>query len=511
MFTGILSSRAALMGAVAFGGLVGIPDALAAPTQPEDGGVGVSRPVARGAVAATRSGVRRRQAGQPGRSLREINPRVAPAVIAPLPRPVPVGPLAPIGTALEANGVNLHLLLIDAYFNNFDMGVTKGVSSNTNLVIMGADFDLAKIAGIEGGSVHFLEALLTLRRSINNTASSYADVTAGWEPIFPYSTNQLSVLTYEQTLMDGALTVEFGRSNPNRAFNLPVQGNLTSNWNNVWYQSAGARVPLQGTWMARAAYKLSPQWYVGAGAYEDNPRAAIQNGTVWDASTSTGALALAQIGYKTDYATAALPERYELLGFYNSSDRTNPSVSALGRSLVFNAGDPTITRSGSAGFILNAQKALWRADGGADLKNLTPTALVGFASVSAAPYGIVPVTADVSGGLILQAPDQSRPYDSYGFKFHWTQLSQSYQNFLIDANLISGGTGYFKSRNSFVYELNSHWQLTPEISIDPTIQYFQNANNYYNPFTPKVSQDGFYFGATLVVGLGKILGLSSGF
>jgi len=499
--------RTTLFGAMIIGALLGCGGSQAFAQEP------TGAAAAQAAAPHTyRSGIRRRRtSGPPGRSLREINPQVEPAVTAPPPRPVPVGPLAPIGAALEASGITPHLLLIDAYFNNFDMGVIKGVSSNTNLVIMGADFDMAKLAGIQGGSIHFLEALLTLRQSINNAYVAYADVTAGWEPIFPYSTNQLSVLTYEQSLLDGDLTVEFGRSNPNRAFNLPVQGNLTSNWNNVWYQSAGARVPVQGTWMARAAYRLSPQWYVGAGAYEDNPKAALQNGTVFDTSTSTGALALAQLGYKTDFATTAFPERYELLGFYNSSDRSNPAVSALGRSLVFNRTDPTITRSGSAGFILNGQKVLWRADSGADRSNLTPTALVGFGTVSAAPYGIVPVTADLSGGLILQAPDQSRPYDSYGIKIHWTQLSQNYQTFLRDANIISGGTGYFKSRNSIAYEVNSHWQLTPEISIEPTIQYFQNANNYYNPYSPKVAQDGWYFGATLVVGLGKIIGLSSGF
>lgn len=165
----------------------------------------------------------RRPKGPPGRIIRNINPQVQPAVTQPGPvRPVPVGPLAPIGAAAEAAGINLHLLFIDAYYNNFDMGVIKGISANTGLVITGADFDMGRIAGITGGTFHVLETIQTLRTHVNNFAPAYGDLTAGFEPVFPATASQLSVLSYEQKLLDGAMTVEVGRSNPNRAFNLPV-------------------------------------------------------------------------------------------------------------------------------------------------------------------------------------------------------------------------------------------------------------------------------------------------
>lgn len=261
--------------------------------------------------------------------------------------------------------------------------------------------------------------------------------------------------------------------------------------------------------MARVSYNITPAWYVQAGAYEDNPRAVFQYGFDWDTRTSTGALALAEIGYKTDFTTTLYPSHFELLGFYNSSQRTDPAFSARGRSIVFNPTDPARTQDGSAGFIFNAQRVVWRADGGAEAGNLHPTSLVAFASVSAAPYGIVPVTAEAYGGFTLQSPLQSRPYDSIGVKFHWTQLSSSEQSFLQMSNLIAGGSGYFKSRNSFAYELNAHIQLAQYIAIEPTIQYFQNANNFYNPRSTRVARDGFFFGGTLQIALGQLLGLSS--
>ena len=48
------------------------------------------------------------------------------------------------------------------------------------------------------------------------------------------------------------------------------------------------------------------------------------------------------------------------------------------------------------------------------------------------------------------------------------------------------------------------------IFFEPVVQYLVNGSSYWNPYTANRSKDGFYVGATLIVPLGAIFGLSPG-
>ncbi len=434
--------------------------------------------------------------GNPGRIRRYVDPHVYPGLQKPAPPTAasPIGPLAPVGAALEAAGIKAHLIFLDVGFNNLNTGIQRGFTSNDGFLIAGLDFDMQRIAGLNGGTVHIEEDVIPYVTG-NAFATKTGDLTAGFIPFYNPTASKFAELTYEQKLLGDRLDLEFGRSNPSRFFINNICGNLSTCYNNVYIFDANGTVASNGLWSGRFAYNFSPSVYIQAGAYENNAQSVNQDGLVFDGSTDTGILTMAEIGYKTDFTTTRYPQRYEAIGFYTTSNRADP----------FGSSQP---EHGTGGFILQGQKVIWRADGGTQ-DNLHPTALAAYLDLAGSPNSFAPVTFEVYGGLTLQAPLQSRPFDSIGFKVHLTELSTSEQSYLQYANLAAGGSGYNKGRDSIGFELNAHVQLGPYVAVEPTISYYANANNYFAPSSTVVAHDGFFVGGILSAGLGQALGLSS--
>ena len=439
-------------------------------------------------------------------SSREVLPRGAPAPAA--PAAVPVGPLAPLGQRLEAAGIQVHLDQIDAYYGSLGVGVSR-VTENTGLFVAGVDFDLGRIANLQGSSIHFEEYIFYLqnRNHLNAGAGKFGDLDAAYQPIYNPTDNQLEILTFEQKSADGRLDVEVGRSNFYRAFATPVCADAPC-FNYVLQLDARLLPSTIAEWSGRALYHITPNLFVQAGLYEDDPQATQEHGFEFGAQRATGVIGVAEVGYKTTFKDEKYPQRYELIGYYNSSVVADPYRTVNGTSKVFNPGVASLTHTGNAGFTLTGSKTFYRFDGG-QTDNPTPTALVAVGSVAAPFTSGSLISFDGLVGVTLLSPLQSRPLDTIGFTAHLTQLSQLEQAFLMDSNIAAGGTGYYKNRNEVTFEINAHIQVDKYFSLDPKIEYFTNANNFFAPASTKVSSDGFYFGVGAVIPVGTLLGLTS--
>ena len=151
-----------------------------------------------------------------------------------------------------------------------------------------------------------------------------------------------------------------------------------------------------------------------------------------------------------------------------------------------------------------------RADGGADASNPHPTAISAYTGTGYAFDPTIPIRFNSFAGLLLQAPDQSRPNDTYGIKANWQRLNENYAAFLSDANFISGGTGEPYSRDKFVFEVNAHFDLGKGVILEPVVQYVVNPNSYWNPTPPAAPRMASTAASPSVVPLGTLLGLAPG-
>ena len=457
-------------------------------------------------------GAQAQQASPVGQFNDQTQPRTDPAIAAKPGDPVRVGPLAPWATDMAARGLTFDINIYDFYQANPTAGLRRGEQSNSAYFVLSMNADMQRLANIAGGTIKFTQTFFGLVRNLN-MAADIGDTTVGYQPPYTPNNNRLSLLTYEQKLLDDRLVVELGRTHPDRYYGLPPCNSINSCFQDLFYFNAGFTSPLFAVWGANVAYQMSPTSYIQAGAFTVNPNTNVLSGYDWGYERISGALVMTEIGTKTTYATHAYPGRVSLTGFVNTADHDDNFKTVFGTSKGLNPGDPVLQKSGTSGVVLTGTQTVWRADAGLITKgdvNLHPTAISLYTGTGYAFDPTIPIRFNSFFGVLLEAPDQSRPNDTYGLKVNWQRLNENYTQFLADANFISGGSGAPYSRDKLIFEANAHLDIGKGVILEPVVQYVVNPNSFWNPYTARRARDGFYGGFTLVVPLGTLLGLAPG-
>ncbi len=474
-------------------------------------GLGASAVLAAGLVLGG-TAAQAQQASPVGQFNDQTQPRTDPAIAAKPSDPVRVGPLAPWANDMAARGLTFDINIYDFYQANPSTGLRLGEQSNSAYFVLSMNADMQRLANISGGTIKFTQTFFGLVRNTNH-ASDIGDTTVGYQPPFTPNNNRLSLLTYEQKLLDDRLVVEFGRTHPDRYYGLPPCNSINTCFQDMFYFNAGFTSPLFGVWGANVAYQMSPTTYIQAGAFTVNPGTNVLSGYDWGYERIAGALVMTEIGFKTDYTMTAYPGRVSLTGFVNTADHEDNFKTVFGTSKGLNPGDPVLQKSGTSGIVLTGKQTVWRADGGLITKgdvNLHPTAISLYTGTGYAFDPTIPIRFNSFFGVLLESPDQTRPNDTYGLKINWQRLNENYTQFLSDANFISGGSGAPYSRDKLIFEANAHLDIGKGVILEPVVQYVVNPNSFWNPYTARRAKDGFYGGFTLVVPLGTLLGLAPG-
>jgi len=477
-------------------------------------------------LAAGTLSVQAQTATPQGRLNRQTQDRTTPAQATKPDNPVRTGPLAEWATEMAERGFTFDVNMLNFYQANPSAGLRPGNQSNSDYFVLSMTADMQKLAGISGGSINFTQTFFGLVRNLN-MAADIGDTTMGYQPPFTPNDNRLSLLTYQQKLLDDRLVVEVGRTHPNRYYALPPCNSINSCFQDMFYFNAGFTSPLFAVWGGNAAYKLSPNSYIQAGAFSVNPGTNALSGYDFGYERLTGALVMTEIGYAASYAETAYPGRASLTGFVNTADHDDNLRTVFGTSKGLNPGSPVVQRAGTSGIVLTAKQTVWRADDGAvpvlrpliskdearlsqPVPNLHPTAISLYTGTGYAFDSTIPIRFNSFAGVLLEAPDQSRPFDTYGLKFNYQRINDDFARFLADANFSAGGSGAAYSRDKFIFEANAHLDFGRGVALEPVVQYLVNGNSFFNPFTARRTRDGVYAGFTLVVPIGTLLGLAPG-
>jgi len=197
---------------------------------------------------------------------------------------------------LADRGITLSLSYTGEAAVNLDGGLRRD-AAYAGQVYVGADLDMAKIAGVDGATIH---AAVTNRHGENLAAIALGNNTSVQE-IYGTQNTHLAILTWEQKL--GPLTVEAGRSQANVHFlNSPLYCNFQSNSacgnpTFVFKNSNFTYFPAS-SWMAHAKLDLTPEVFAHAGVYEVNPDRKRPNDRGFNFSTrnATGVIVPWEIG-----------------------------------------------------------------------------------------------------------------------------------------------------------------------------------------------------------------------
>jgi porin len=405
------------------------------------------------------------------------------------------GPLAPLADRLAAEGLTFTAVSLDFFTANPSVGLVPGQTENSLYNILGADLDLSK-RGLSGSSLHYQTTIFALDTNYRFLAQT-GDSLVGYQGTYNKQP-VLSVATFEQKAFNDRLDFEIGRTHPNRYYAAPNCQSLDSCFQDILYYNAGFTSPVYSVWGANLTYHVTPSLYAEAGVFSTNNGARI--GYDLGREHNTGVLGIAEIGRKTGFESDVYPSTFSLTGFFNTASHSDLNAQSAVDGEAFQ-------HEGTSGVVVQAQKIVWRADGGLD-NDPAPTAIALYGSAGTGLDSTTPILADVYVGATLQSPFAGRPADRFGVKFNWERLNANYANYLGAANLVSGGSGAPYNVDHYVFEANAHIQLPEGFAFEPVVQYVIHPNSFYNPLTPARAKDGVFTIGTLVIPLGTLLGLT---
>lgn len=428
--------------------------------------------------------------------------KLVPAPISPPPR---AGLFTEAGKTLLDRGIDIHGTAFDHFLANPSAGVYTGRTSNLAALRPAIDLDLERLVGIPGGTVRLGLSFFGLRSNQPQIAGQAGGVLTGFQTTPTLQTNLVSLLTYEQRLLGGKLSIEAGRTNVYNYFFLPNSLDPFTHYSGTM-QVVGDFPPAPyPVWGARVTYKLTPAWYVQGGAFEDNYRRAVLYGDRLGTKLSTGAQLLGEVGYRTDFSTAAYPANLEAGFEWNTrTGRANlKGTSAPANALLQPANYP-----GGGVIFVQGQQTIWR---GAQSDVGPPANIAVYGSFNVSVSKPQPIDLDAMLGVNFTGFIPGRPSDALGLQAKYQRLSQVEVNAETRKQRIVAGPGIEQARDGLGFEVVANIQVAPAVALRPLVQYFVQPDNYYPPAAVKPGRpkDGFEAGLFAVVSLGRLLGTSA--
>ena len=421
----------------------------------------------------------------------------------PISPPPRMGLFPAFGTQLLDRGIDIHGVAFDHFLANPNTGVNPGQTNNLGVIAPAVDLDLNRLVGIPGATVRIQGTFFGLKSDIPKILSDTGGFLGGFQTTPAPLTTLLSVLTWEQKALDNRLSIEVGRTNVYRNFFLPNSLDTFTNFSSTVQIVGDFNSNPYPVWAGRARFNLTPAWYLQAGAFEDNYRRAVNNGNNFGATGASGATVIGELGYRTEFNTAAYPANLETGFLWNARTDDPTNLKGTGRNLV-----PGVTAtnyaSGGVAFVQGLQ-TVWR---GAAKADGPPTNIALYGSFNVAVGKPQPIDLDTIAGVNFTGFIPGRPFDALGLQVHYQRLSAIESNFETRVERRFAGPGIGQPRDGFNLEAVGNIQITPAIALRPFVEYLAGQDEYYNPLQKKRARDGFEAGAFLTVSLGRLLGTS---
>ncbi len=412
----------------------------------------------------------------------------------------PVG--ADFGRALADDGIYLIARDLSEELSNESGGLKQGASFE-GYTTLGFDLDMARIAGIQGGAVHFLLSDLQGEPFFGYSGSSYLNnrIFAGDGPAF-----RLNELSYQQSLFDKQVDLRLGR--------VPAYTQFDGSELYCTFITSLCRTPaaytfdrgyppyLAASWAAVAQIRIAGPFYTNLGIYENEPILSTTNhggfpGPDWGLNYADGATIPAQLGYRTTLKNDPYPRAFSVGGFYDTGRYADPLFNTSGRNRTLFGGTSKMDDDLSEVYV-QAQQMVTRPD-------KTDRGLTLFGGANWATGGEPNIQRFVFVGAYDKGLFASRPNDTTGFAVSLLGVNPRITE-RVDSTL-SRSSGGQASRTEISYQVNYGVALAPGLSIKPFAEFISHPDQA-NAVTPSSNDThALFVGALVELEVGSFLGL----
>lgn len=409
-------------------------------------------------------------------------------------------PVVRLGQKLLDSGILPRLRYVNSFAANPIGGLGQG-AEDSGAVIFGADFDMAKIAGIPGGLIHLSFADFYGHELAGAQIGTRTKVQSLY---YPNKQFELSEFTYEQSFWNDRLNLLAGRANATGEFARSTYGCRFENVADCPFELTQFIGGFPGfpyvNWGGRARVSFTPETYFKVGAYEINSLRNRTTGFDWSTDSSTGYVIPAEIGYETGFDTDRLPRHYKAGFWYNSAPYADPLLNTRGTSRAQFGGTALTHTGGRRGAYILGDQMLWRPD------NTSTRGIAAFGGMAAPADHDEAFSLQAIGGAVWTGPFAARPFDQIGLLGSYIQLSSKETSYL-NGLLKKARSNSFIARDGFVIELNYGIEIVPGINLQPTLQYLIHPDDISRPTAKMAPRDALVVGLKLSINGGSLLGL----
>jgi porin len=353
-------------------------------------------------------------------------------------------------------GVNFRGDYVSETFANLSGGLARG-STYAQQLRLGADLDMARLAGWSGTTLHFT---LNDRRGAG-LSSDYIGNRLPVQEVYGGPYTRLSEASVEQSLDDGRLNLRvgfFAMGNDLGGMAIGCQlvnaafcaHPLSLSGNSGWYNYPNAR------WGAAIRYQLRPELLLRTGVYQDNPRLGDkENAFKPFAAGTAGVLLPLELEYAPGSApqSTALPGHYKLGVFYDTARaKRQGEVGTMrgtvdGRYGIYLLADQMILRQGRSGRGLSI-----------------------FGQFTANPRESAQITRWYAAGLVKTGTFAGRDADTLALGVVHAEVNPRLRESDAEANPAVGGYASLPAGESVV-ELSYGWQALRWLGVRADLQY----------------------------------------
>ena len=382
---------------------------------------------------------------------------------------------------------------------NVKGGEQRG-SAYAGQLFLGADFDMEKAVDWKDTQIH---VALTNRHG-QNLAQNYIGNSTSVQEIYGGQSSRLARLTIEKTFFDGQLQVEAGRTVANISFlgsslcqyfqtnaacGNPTFVFRTSNF--TWWPVS--------SWGGHAQYNINDKMYFHAGVYEENTvhQRPGDHGFDWRTSGSTGVIVPLTLGYRTSWENDNYPRQYEIGGWYDGADYTDPARDSNGDYAAVTAEDYA-TRNGRSGAFMRFEQTVLRP-------NLnSQRSVTVFGAFLTGLSGELTQDYFIKAGFVKHGTFAGRDEDTIGFVVTRQQYSDDALEDQARLRMLNGGVGMPASSQTMM-ELSYGIQFNDHIRIQPNLHYIINPDQFNERSRAEDLPDAWVVGLRLDVGLAGLL------
>lgn len=355
-------------------------------------------------------------------------------------------------TRYREAGVNLRGDYVSETFANVSGGLKRG-GTYAQQLRLGADFDMARLAGWAGATLH-----LTINdRRGAGVSADYIGNRLPVQEVYGGPYTRLSEASYEQDLLDDRLNLRLGyfaMGNDLGGMAIGCQlvnaafcaHPLSLSGNSGWYNYPNAR------WGAAVRYKLGTELLLRTGLFQDNPRLGDKRNAFRPFAAGTaGAMLPLELEYAPGSAphSDALPGHYKLGVFYDTADvkRQGETGTVSGRYGIYLLADQMILREGRGGRGLSI-----------------------FGQFTANPQASAQITRWVAAGLVKTGTFAGRDADTVALGLVHAQVNPRLREAAALSRFEDGGDASLPAGESVV-ELSYGWQARRWLGVRADVQY----------------------------------------